>query len=351
MRNKTFILMLIIIPLLLVTAGVFYFFRSAQKDLEDVAGEKIASLEVLVRQFVISPVLSFDSQKIWFMTRQGRLFRIAISPPPLEEGGDEEGVSSPEEYLLPEPVEGTAKVIWQKDGGNFIVEQNIAGHSEYKFFDSNAGKFAAYPQPLTKPQFIPGNKIVYNWIGPELKHSLNVSDANGQNYRKVADLYREDYELAASPAKNEAMLFTRAAKNPSKLYLVNLDTGEFRALSEEANYQAAKFSPDGSKLAAIEDANLVIYDLALIQENFPSSPSLIKEGVKGEFIWDSNGQEIIIGSSNGLVKYNVATRQQETIYTFGAGENFVLAEMLAHPENNAIFFVDEQTRYLYQLSF
>ncbi len=348
MRNKTFIILLILVPLLLVAGGVFYFFQSAQKGLENEPEKKTALPELLVSQAVISPILSFDNQKIWFMTSSGEMFRLHLESKTLEQ------------YSLPQIMENPTKVIWQKDGGNFIIEQNIAGHSQFELYDDIAKQFTFYPQSLQKPQFIPaspaggpGNKIVYDWVTESSSHELKISDANGQNFRKVADLHRGDYELAVSPSKNEVVLFTKVAENPSKLYLVNLDTGDFRELGEAGNYEGVKFSPDGLKILAaryISERPNDLPELRLFDLSVLSVQSIGIYATVEQTVWLPDSTGIIIGSLNGLVKYNLASFNQEEIYSFGPGENFVPVEILVLPQASAIFFVDELTRFLYQIS-
>lgn len=343
MRNKTFITLLIAVPLLLIFGAVGYYFYSASKQKPPPSPPATAKekIKLVVEERVISPTLSFNGENVWFMAGNGRLFRKTI-----------EGIGEKEEYLLPEVIQNPVQMIWPQDGSDFIVEQNLDGHNRYKFFHSASQTFVEYKENLTKPRFLaPGDKIVYDWVSGDLTHKLTVSDSDGTNYQKVADLIRPNYELEASSRKQEIALWTSDRASSTPIFLVDLFTAKFEDLGDEAAYQGVKFSPDGTKLLtaklgdkADETPALFLFDLSTKQGRNLGSDADIDAAV-----WSKDSKKIIIASKGKFISYNLETSAQDEIYRFKDSENFLPKNLFLHPEKPILFFTDEKTGYLYQL--
>jgi hypothetical protein len=334
MSTKRFIILLVLIPLLVIGTAVFFYFRQAQRPKTQVQEPKQESrLQEFAAEPVISPVLSFNGETVWFMTQEGKLYRKAVS------GGGEK-----EEYVLPETLENPTDLIWQKTGSDFIVQENSGGHIRYRFFDSQAGSFTSYPEQMRQVRFVTdGSKIVYDWVTLEGKHELKLADKKGENFQKVADLFRSDYQFIASPVAEEVALFSSDSFEPSRIFLVNLLTGQFLDIGEKIPRQGLKFSPDGTKLLSSE-STLEVYDL--------NSSEVVDTGVMADIEraeWGKNSDEIVIGTDTGIIKYNLADRSTTDLYKFQAEENIEPTSLLFHPTEPILFFVDKRTGYLYSL--
>lgn len=352
MNNKRFVLILIaVILLLLAGATVYFFVRQVQKQKQPPTPvvQQEQRVSQLFSEPVISPILSFNGQTIWFLTKAGRLFRTpALSPPNL--GGDKEGVK--EEFPLPQSVANPMQVLWPNESGDFIAQENADGHLRYEFFDSRARAFTQYDPRVRSPQFLAGgNKIVYDWGMGLTQHELTIADPNSANFKKVVNLYPGNYELAASPQKQEVALFTRDPNNPVSLSLLDLSAVKFQDMGPVAAYEGAKFSPDGTKLLAAQIVGnsetpplLVMFDLQTQNMKDLGIPAKIAQTA-----WTKDSQAVVIGSSAGFVRYNLAGQNQQEVYKFSNAENFAPRDLLLHPDKPILFFTDEKTGYLYRL--
>ena len=364
MRTRSFIILLILIPLLLLAGAAVYFLGPWGQKGTDGSNQIANKIQLLVSEAVVSPILSFDGEKIWYMTQGGRLFRIPLPqslPPgegkdsdgsPPSRGGDEGRVET-EEYLLPEPVQNPVKIIWPQTGNDFIVERSAQPAA---YYDSASQKFTDYSPQLKTPRFlVDPNKIIYDWQRADGGHELKISDKNGENFHKIADLRRPDYEIVASPSREEVVLFGRDNLEPSYLILVNLGTGEFRDIDGKNLYSGAKFSPDGTKLAVFrgEGEGLMVYDLdsfTLSPDGLPADEAGRGEG-EGEFAWTADGQGLVFASKLGFFKYELAASQQSEIYKFKEGEDYKPRELILYPTKNLLIFLDGKTGYLYKLEY
>lgn len=344
MKNKIILIIIIILILAIIAALSVYFVKRKQQIKQSETAQQQNSLQInlFVSQRVISPILSFNGETVWFMTSRGKLFRQAIT-----------SASGKEEYPLSGVVENPIQMIWQEDGSNFIIEYNQEGHSRYKFFGASDQTFVDYAGQIRKPQFLyPLGKIVYDWVRSDLKHELKVANLDGTGFEKRADLFYPDYEIIASPKEPKVVLFTANAENPSNLIIVELGSLKFQNLDEKAVYEGAKFSPDGTKLLVTkilrdgqgETPHLRVYDLATL-----SGSDLGITAPLEQTVWDKDGKGIIIFQSDRFIKYDVATAAATDVYQSSELSKYRPKDLILHPTESLLFFVDEESGWLYKV--
>ena len=327
----------------LVAAGGYYFYWRVYnpqngEQAQDLTGVKP---ELLVSESVISPILSFNAEKVWFMTTDGRMYRQAI-------GGGEK-----EELPLPEAIVSPLEIIWQHRGSDFVVRQNINGHIRYKLYDAEEQVFVAYPEQLRSPVFLVGDeKIVYDWsAATSSAHELKIADSRSENFRKVMDLGPANYELAASPARQEVVLYVTSGE-PAKLLFVNMDTGRSNEIGESPrNYDGVQFSPDGrfileSRQDGSGNPKLFVYNLDTSREVDLQITASTKQ-----VVWKPDSAAIILGSESGFSRYDLSTARWQDIYQFESRGQYNPTQILLHPEESILFFVDEKTGFLYRLDY
>lgn len=346
MNRRSLILILAILLFVGAVFGAYYLIvRRPSQETKTLVAEKsprAPEAKLLVPEAVVSPVLSFDGETVWFMSEQGRLYRQAVA-----------AGSTKEEYLLPARVDNPQRVIWQQMGSNFIVKQAVAGHTRYEFYDAENKTFVPYEPAVREPAFLPDDReIVYIWVADGGHGELTRGAPDGKNYKKLSDLYRPDYKMVVSPAKNEVLLFADDADNPDNLLLVDLDTVKYTLLDEKAAYSEAKFSPDGRKAVVKKAGKLVVYDLTNLN-NTPHPPLTVRGG-EGELslnqlAWSSDSRQIYVVDNGHIRAYDVVSRQWSEVYRFAADSRLAPREMLLHPSRPILFFTDSSSGYLYRL--
>jgi len=332
----------IIISLIIILAFAgpvyFFFFRGGADTAEEqnMAAERLA---LVLNEPVFSPALSYDGGTIRFFDSAGKLFNL-----PLEEGAQKK------EFPIPD-IAGFREALWQPGGSSFIVRQNIEGHARYQFYDAEFRNLVDYPANLAKPKFVFGDSIVYEWSGEDGGRTLKVSNFISTEFRSVAELFRPDYRIAASPAKNEAVLYSENQFAPSKMFLVNLDTGSFRDLSVPLSVQGASFSPDGKYLLVArwgeQNQSLPAFYLQNLETLDIFVPDMF--GNIEQAVWSEDGRELYIADGRGIKKLDIASNQILALYEFGEGEDFEPADLLLHPSRESLFFIDKKTGYLYRI--
>lgn len=342
MRGRIIILSIMIVGLSTI---IFFAVRSRQAPsapppVDETAGteEKIEpEVRLLLDEMVISPVLSFSGSSVWFMTRDGKLYSHPF------EGGEKE------EFVLPEPVAHPARVLWQKAGSGFLIEQNIAGHVRYQYYDPGSHSLTPYPALLRVPRFTESDReVVYIWANISGDFELTVADNNLKNYRKIAVLQRADYQLAASPAKAEVVVFADNLVDPGELLLIDLATGEQRRLGAKAAYEGVKYSPDGKKLLVSRRRADGNGELLLLDIERQTEVKLDAAVFINSLAWQADSTGFFAATSAGLVNYAVADGRAVRIYD-SAG--FAAENLLLHPTASGVVYTDPSSGKLYLLKY
>lgn len=338
--NRFLKLILVLIPFLIAGAAIYYFTRS--EPAEPAEEPAVASPPVaLVSEEVRSPSLSFSGQTLWYFIPAGRLFSLPTT------GG------SPEEFFLPE-VPGFVSALWDTgEESNFIVEQNLDGHAAYQFFDAEFRNLLPYPDGLWQPRFaaFPEGEadIVYVWRTAEGKLELKVADLTSENFRTVTELFRADYRIEPSPAESQIALYTENQASPSRLFIVDLTSGAFTDLSNPFAYQGVKFSPDGKKLLALRfeesggQPNLYVHDLV--------SQGVLALGTSAaidQVAWSADSKKILVVEADKVAEIDVETGERAEPHDF-SGTGLEPTNLLPHPIQSLLFFIDQKTGHLYRL--
>ena len=332
---KIFVILLI---LGLVAAGGYYFYWRGNDYQNAEQEQNLAKVEpkLLVSDSVISPVLSFNAERVWFMTRDGRMYRQAIA------GGEKEELS------LPEAIVSPLKIVWQHQGSDFIIVENINGHVRYKLYDAEEQIFVAYPERLRSPVFLAEDeKIAYDWAtATSSAHELQIAGLTSENFTKVMDLSPANYELAASPVEHEIVMYVAGGQDP--LLLVNVDTLKISEIGPAADYEGVKFSPDGRFILVSKQAagarRLFIYNLDTSREI-----GLQTSGSIEQTAWRSDNSGIVHASESGFGEYDIGAGKWKDLYQFENKGQYKPTEILLHPSESIVFFVDEKTGFLYRL--
>src|SRR3989344_232340 len=289
----------LIFLIVLATAAYFLFFSGSPSP-EPTSQSQVENVpKVLLSEKVISPILSFNGENIWFATDEGKMFRLKT-----------DGNTQKEEYPLPISTHGITEVIWEKDGSDFIFEYTSDGHTRYKYYDSTNAIFAEYPGQMRQINFLPaGNSIVYDWVTSTTTHELKVALPTGEGFRTVSSLFLPDYQIAVSLKKAEVVLYRDDRSDLSNLIHVDLETGKFTDLDEKATYQGVKFSPDGTKVLAVKKGRLAVYDLSALQKKDLEVAADIEQ-----VSWKADSSAVIVGDAEGFAQYDVVTGQAAVLY-------------------------------------
>ena len=326
--RKFFIFLIALVLLGSAGAGGYLLYQKFSKK-EPVSAPKP---EVIVSEKVRSPILSFDGQKIWYLKESGKLFRRFIDT----------GVE--EEYPLPEALSGAQEIIWQEEGSNFIVrEQN-----RDRFYDFAKNSFTNYPKEQSETAFLEKqNKVVYIWSSAPGRFELKTSSYDGQNFEKIMDLPRPDYQLIVDPQNRGVLLLAKKSSGgPEQALWLDLASRQGRTLKLSSGFIGAKFSHSGDKLAVVYLDKLEITNI--LGQN-PSIATLNFEN-PGQIVWGQTGSHIMAATGDGIFKIDTKTMTVEKVTAVDMSA-LSPTNLLYHPSQNLLFFIDQNSGFLHKVSF
>ncbi len=336
MSIRNFSFLVIFLAIVLIAGAGYYFFVLNEQGpkLTDKQVESPNSIELLAEGPIISPILSFSGETVWYMNQAGRLFRKSfINQEPAEE------------FSLPSGLRVPTKVIWPREGSDFIVEEVLDGHVRYHFFDASSQTFLDYSPQVRQVNFLPDfKKIVYDWVSGEGRHQLKIADVTGENFHTVAELYRPDNQIVVSPTREEVLLFVASIVDQASVYLADLKTGEFREIASGGSYSGASFSPDGNLILLSGSRPLQIISRTTLEERTLSMDEEIDQTV-----WSADSSAVIIGTEQGFWKYELASRETKELYKFLSDENYLPRNLIIHPNEKNLLFVDSRNGNLYRV--
>lgn len=155
------------------------------KNTEDTAKIKVVSGEA-----VFSPILSADGESIkYYSVVDGKVWQIDL------EGQNKRSLSE-------QTLSGLTGVFWSSDRQKAITQfKNSSGETNFFSYDFETKKASPLKKNLDEVAWQLGaNRIFYKYYSPDSKErSLNVSDPDGQNWKKLADLTYRNVSIASVP--------------------------------------------------------------------------------------------------------------------------------------------------------
>jgi hypothetical protein len=184
---------------------------------------------------VVSPILSFNGDELWYFTQAGTLNELALATATLQQ------------YPLPQTLT-INYAIWATQGSDFIVsgKDSSGGSRAYYYYNSTAKTFTKYPAQVEEVQFMPsGNQVVYVWNNGNGTSSLSIADTNLANHKQlVASMPDADDALAISPLGDHLLAYNASAPTNGKLYLMAFSDSKLHTIKTNVENQGV-WSTDG----------------------------------------------------------------------------------------------------------
>jgi len=360
-----------IIALLVILGAVAYYFffggkerfetvlnktdETAQTEDQMMDGERMMEekLSTLVASKVVSPVLSVDQDAVWFFDSTGQLYRKEVA-----------GSQSTESYGLTDP-DFTKTAIWPDAGNNFIVKTLQAGGKEvYQVYLALQTRFAEQPENMKSVDWMPdGVRIVYVWQRGDGAWELKMSDADGKNFSKIADLDKF-YEVHVSPTGVFALLVPKAASSTNQVLRVEIPSGERSALLDRGVNVDVKFSPSGrkllfSRLDQDSQPELWVYDFidgSFKQLGINTTPDKVAWSADSQGFYYGKPLAIIFGDSNiekqtddVVMFYDLALQSGSEVLERKPGRQIDVRDMSVSGDDSFLIFRNGWDGGLYKL--
>jgi hypothetical protein len=197
----------------------------------------------LADDLVVSPILFYNGKGVTYFNNQGQLFLATINP-------DDKILQLTEKKTLDIPAKsGASKILWPSKGNNFIVEfKNSDGKKSWSFFNSETGAFTDLPPQIISVDWLPGgDKIVLVW-SQDGKAVMEQADPDGQNWKKIADMWEPDDSLHVSPDGQSVLYYEENNASSTNFIVQTTPDGKFwKSLVQNGYNYGVLWSPDSNK--------------------------------------------------------------------------------------------------------
>lgn len=214
-------------------AGYFWYVKSDSVSEQQTEARQ---LKVVFENGAVSPISSFSNQGIWFGTQNGRLMSYDLV------------AEAATEYPIPQVLgESFKKLVWPKQGNDFIAVSSFEGADLYSYFSSADKRYYALPPHVINLDWMESSRqVALTWRTDSGEILLVVSNPDASGYKVLTSLPWSDMVIKASPTHNTALMYRANSSGPvNKIYLFDLETGEYSEAISTGRNTGAVWSPNG----------------------------------------------------------------------------------------------------------
>ncbi len=295
-----------------------------------------SSLVQLTTSSIVSPTLFFNGSGITYFLPTGDLYQADLTDAtgsPL--------VLSRQRNLSITAKAGLSKILWPPAGNNFMAQSSSASGTVWSYFNSQTGTYTDLPKQITAFDWMPtGDKIIYVWL-QDGKASLNLSDPDSSNWKKIADMWETDDQISISPDGTNIIYYeTQNASSTNPIYLTTPDGKMWKTLVLTGYNMGALWSPDGQKILfgkrdSVTGAYQLYYYNLLTGGTLPLNVATTPD----KAVWGSDSATVYAAVAgvgpDSFVKINMATGNQTAYPDVGRQ---VSAQNLFLDQNNTKLF-------------
>lgn len=263
---------------------------------------------------IVSPDVSPDGRRVAF-TALGDLWVIQIGEtgkPPLRVTDD---------------VFVEAQPKWSPDGSRLLYLSDKSGEMEVRERDLKTGAEQTLIRGaggVSHPVWSPDGKRIAYFTGTSLTARLNVFDAVSQQSRQVFERPIQPTVISWSPDSRSVLVpilapnSTRFREGVYEAVLASIDSAdqgkEMRRLSPHPHRTLASaiLSPDGKKLAFLDDGRLSVVELSASGE-MTGAPRRLSNELADSPSWTGDSKSLVYQSLDRLKKIRIDSGQIEEI--------------------------------------
>lgn len=197
---------------------------SDESNKETALKTKTAKISAVSNESILAPALSSDGLSVKYYTPNGHAYETDLD-------------GAGKKTLSDKDLSDLENILWSPDKTKVISKFALSGGEiRFSFYDYTQKKGAALPQNIRKVIWdASGSKIFYAYYDSKSKKTtLNISDPDGTNWKKLADLSYQNISLSLVP-KSGLVSFWNSPSNLTQTDLESIATlgGEKKVLFKE----------------------------------------------------------------------------------------------------------------------
>lgn len=354
MRKNLFIIVLIII-LTVTTVLLFFYFKNKDKK-SDVSNNQIIELTKTIGgiKFIDSEI---KNNKLQIIKNDSKIYELTIGDnyqETLKNDFDFSGIL--EAHWSPDKNRIIVLATNDDSNKNFDFSEFKKGTNCYFYINLKNNQITRLDRRIKSFAWKDNNSIYYAYIDNDNKvYNLNISDASGNNWKKILDLEKEIYSLKYDAKNNKLFaiqIITQNYSNRGKIIQIDLKSNSLTNLTNDENSNYFVLDPEGDVIFNRQESqnfNTYFWDKAekkeyKLTENqvspFFSSDSANKQLISVETIGEteaSKGTEIIFKLIN-LNEKKVISTKKSTEQKYFSPDDILLS-------GNNLFLLAEENLY------
>jgi len=263
---------------------------------------------------VVAPVVTDDGEKIVYYTKKnGSVYKVFLNG---------EG----KEFHSNNNFSGLENIFWSTDRSKVISRFNNNGKIEYSTYDYNIKKGFKLANGIEYAVWGNlGDQIVYKYKDSKTdKKTINISNYDGSNWKKIVDISMNDIWLAPVPQSSFVSFWNNPNSfNETSLNLVSTIGGEARSIFSGRFGADYSWSPNGTKILVsyVESKGGMKIWLALINSNGGEFQNLNIPTFVSKCTWSKDSKTIYyalptFSSENHVLPNDYQSGKVSTVDTF-----------------------------------
>lgn len=298
------------LAIVLIFLGIYNFaFRDKSADDSEISpankpatetsdsGQNIQSNQKLAafsEEAVLAPVLSAAGSSVkYYSAGSGKAFEIGV-------------LDKTKRTVSETEIPNLEKVVWSPDQSKVLSKRANQSFYYFNYQNKEAKKlddnitFAIWDNT--------GGKIIYLHHDPRQKMSaLNISDPDGKNWKKLADLEHSNFKMATVP-KSSSIAYWNApdSRYETKLNLVPAIGGSPKLIFSQKFGADYLFSPEGGKILISHSKTQEAKEMqiATINLNGGEYQNLNIPTFASKCVWSKDGKTIYYALPGGIPAYS-----------------------------------------------
>jgi hypothetical protein len=323
-----------------------------------------AKISAVSQESVISPTLADDGNNLWYYSLSGELNEITF-------------VGSSLKKLTDQKIIGLIEARWSPDKSKALLKVNKDGATYFLLFDVRADSLTQLSGNIQDISWLAtSDKIIYRYLdSSSRKNSLNTSNPDGSNWKKLFDLPHDKISFSQIPRSGLISFWnTGDAYYSTSFQTIPLIGGEAKTLYQEAFGADYLWNNSGSNflISQTDAKGGTKIQLGVANYNGGEYKNLGLPTFVSKCLWSKDNETVFCAlpgdiPSNSILPNDYNTGKFTTSDTFwkintATGEksrlveateiddNFDVSNLFSNSDESLLFFVNKKDGKLYKIT-
>lgn len=369
MEPKKLFLISIIVLVVLLGALLVYNFALKDRDKQDPEirpegqdEQETGPIINISQEPVISPILDTEKELVkYYNAQDGIAFSTDFN------GQDKKEISD-------SPLSGFIKALWSPDTtsviGLFANFNN--GPVKKAYYNYKSEKSSVLNENIAWINWSPeGDKIVYEYLGPNNNNNISIADPNGDNWQEIFQTRVPDWQIEWITENKISLATPPSSESQGVVYQLDPKTQEFSKVLSDYFGLKPLWSPRGDKLIFSATNNQTgAPSLWISDKDGENRKELVIETIVDKCTWSDSNNVVfcavpkslntgykwpddyykgLVSTKDNFYQINFDTGQQVQLFISSDSDFYDASNLMLDNNEDYLFFFNEYDSQLYRL--